>query len=249
MNFSYKEIDIEGEETLERIGGAQQFNFWMYSVIKPYCSGKVLELGSGIGNVSTYFVNDVYSITLSDIRPNYCKKLEHRFKESSAVEEIRLLDLVHPDFNTEYNDLLGTFDTVFALNLIEHIENDLQAIRNCNSLLKPGGKLIILVPAYQRLYNSFDKSLLHYRRYSRKSLKQLINSSDQKLMKLFSFNFIGIFGWFWSGSVLKEKIIPDGQMRMFNRMVPIIRLFDWMVFRRLGLSLISISICRDKPEN
>ena len=50
--FSFKEIDEEGMETLKAISEANKFNEWMYERIAPDCSGKILEIGSGIGNIS-----------------------------------------------------------------------------------------------------------------------------------------------------------------------------------------------------
>ena len=69
--MGYKEVDFEGEETLKAIANANKFNAWMYQTIKAYCEGDILEIGSGIGNISKYFIADKKSITLSDIRSQY----------------------------------------------------------------------------------------------------------------------------------------------------------------------------------
>ncbi|MCC6516189.1 MAG: class I SAM-dependent methyltransferase, partial [Chitinophagales bacterium] len=55
-DFHFKEIDADGQTTLEAIDKADNFNEWMYQTIKPFCKGKVLEIGSGIGNISRYFL-------------------------------------------------------------------------------------------------------------------------------------------------------------------------------------------------
>ena len=56
MRLDYKEFDFEGEKTLKAIASADNFNEWMYSCIKIFCKGKILEIGSGIGNISKYFI-------------------------------------------------------------------------------------------------------------------------------------------------------------------------------------------------
>lgn len=236
MANSIKEIDYEGMEILSVIENANYFNEWMYNTIKPYCSGKILEIGSGIGNISTYFVRDKKQITLTDLRANYCDILKKKF--STTVIN---LDLVHPNFDVEYKDFLGTFDSVFALNVVEHIKDDIHAIANCKKLLKTNGTLIILVPAYQFLYNNFDIELEHFRRYTHKSLLKILEANDLKTKKPFYFNFIGIIGWWFSGSILKKKTIPEGQMGLFNKLVPIFKFVDWITFRKIGLSVICVS--------
>ena len=118
--MKYKEIDFEGEETLKSMSHADKLNEWMYMQIKPFVKGKVLEVGSGIGNISQYFIRDNLDIELSDIRDQYLKFLECRF-DSNKVHK---LDLVNPNFEKEYSHLIGQFSLVFALNVIEHIEND-----------------------------------------------------------------------------------------------------------------------------
>src|SRR5690606_677050 len=97
--------------------------------------------------------------------PEYCRILKTQFGSFENCRGVVQLDLVHKDFEREYAELLASFDTVFALNVIEHIKDESLAIKNCRSLLKEGGNLIILVPSYQIIYNKFDKDLGHHRRY------------------------------------------------------------------------------------
>lgn len=234
-DFHFKEIDTEGQVTLEAIDKADNFNEWMYQTIKPYCKGKVLEIGSGIGNISRYFLRDNFDITFSDIRTSYCDVLLQKFPKSKIIE----LDLVDPDFDNKFSTLIGTFDTVYALNVVEHIKDDNLAIMNAKKLLKTDGNIIILVPAYQALYNRFDTVLEHYRRYNDTTLNNLI-SKHFTLIHSQYFNFIGIFGWFFSGSVLKKKTIPAGQMSLFNMLVSIFKLADKILFNKAGLSVISV---------
>jgi len=234
--MSVKEIDNEGLITLNVIEKANKFNKWMYETIKPYSKGRVLEIGCGIGNISEFFIADNFNIVLSDLRNNYIEIVKNKFKN-----EVIKIDLVDEEFDDKYKDLLDTFDTVFALNVVEHIKDDHKAIENCKKLLKHEGNLIILVPAYQALFNNFDVELEHYRRYTHKSLNHIIEANKLKILKTFSFNFIGILGWFVSGSILKKKTIPEGQMGLFNKLVPIFKLADLLTLKKVGLSVICIS--------
>ncbi len=239
QSFTYKEIDIEGMDTLSVLSDADKLNKWFFDVIRPYCSGEILEVGSGIGNISQFFIENKLSITLSDLRSNYLEALSKRFPSFNEKKMI-LFDLVDPDFDSKYLHLFESFDTIFALNVVEHIEQDALAISNCHKLLKKGGNLIILVPAYQALYNRFDKELEHYKRYNNRSLNDLFIKADFKIVKSRYFNFAGIPGWFVSGRLLKNKIIPEGQLKFYNRLVPLFRIVDKLIFNRAGLSVITV---------
>jgi 2-polyprenyl-3-methyl-5-hydroxy-6-metoxy-1,4-benzoquinol methylase len=239
-NFEYLENDSVGLKTLQAVSGAKNFNQWMYETIQPFCEGKILEIGSGIGNISEFFLKSNASISLSDIRPAYCQQLQSRFSANKNLQQVFCIDLIHPDFDNEYETLLENFDTVFALNVVEHIENDSLAIVNCKKLLKPGAKLVILVPAYQWLYNRFDKELHHYRRYSKSSLINLFSKQRLEIIKSKYFNFMGIPGWFFSGKILRNSSIPKGQMKLYDKLVPVFKVVDKILFNKAGLSVIAV---------
>lgn len=238
--FKFKEIDSEGLETLDVISDAVKFNNWMYQTIRPFCSGRILEIGSGIGNISALFIHSNQTITLSDIRENYTSLLVKKFTNHANLEEVVLLDLVAENFQEKYASYLETFDTIFALNVVEHIEDDKQAIENCKLLLKKGGRLIILVPAYQSLYNVFDQELFHFRRYTTRSLKNIFEKNDLKIINSQYFNSIGIIGWYISGKIQKNKTIPKNQMKIFNFFVPVFKIIDLILFKKIGLSAIVV---------
>src|ERR1700682_2530026 len=159
--------DPAGFETLENFSRAPAINQWLYDKIKGFAFGQILEIGSGIGNISDHLLKDQTTVSLSDLRLEYCRLLGKKFGQDLHLQGIYELGLSLSDFKKTYPDLLEKFDTVFALNVIEHIENDLQAIQNAKSLLRANGKLVVLVPAGEWLFNSLDRELGHYKRYSK----------------------------------------------------------------------------------
>lgn len=238
--FRYKEEDKEGLNTLETISKADKFNRWMFDIIYPYCKGKILEIGSGIGNISQFFIEENTSITLSDIRENYCSQLKERFSDSPVLDEVLLIDLTYPDFENRYKEYEKTFDTVFALNVVEHIEDDALALKNCYFLLKDGGTLLILVPAYQSLYCRFDHELGHFRRYTKRTLRKVFELNNFHIKDSRYFNVMGILGWIFSGMILRKKTIPEGQMDLYNKLVPVFKIIDKTFLQSFGLSVIMV---------
>jgi len=229
-----KIIDLEGEQTLNAVAKADKFNLWMYNQMSPYINGDVLEIGSGIGNISKLIKTEGH-VYLSDVRDQYIEILKKEFPNRNVI----YIDLVKPNFEEFYSEYIGKFDFVFALNVVEHIENDKLALINIDKLLKKKGKMFILVPAYQNLYNHFDVSLEHYRRYTKSTLKNIF-PNKHNIIKTKYFNSLGIFAWFLVGKLMSKKIIPESNMNLYNKIIPIVKFFDFITVSRFGLSVIAV---------
>jgi len=242
--FLFPELDKVGESTLDSISSADKFNQWMFETILPYSKGEILEIGSGIGNISKLFLKSNFNITLSDIRSSYCSTLLDKFKDEKSFKGVEQMDLTDSKFDEKFQSNFSNFDTVFALNVVEHIKDDRLAITNGLKLLKKGGHIIILVPSYQWLYNNFDKELEHYRRYNLSRLSKIFNPEKTEIIHKQYFNLMGIFGWFVSGKILGKKEIPSGQMSLYNKLVPVFKILDKLSLNKIGLS--SIVVARKK---
>jgi SAM-dependent methyltransferase len=231
-----------GTETLEVISAANRFNRWMYETIKPHCKGNILEIGSGIGNISRYFAEDGAEISLSDFDDSYFPRLRKQLGNFTNVKGIYRIDFSDKELTLKFPELTGSFDTVFALNVVEHIEDHLQALHNARLLLKEGGNVVILVPAFQTLFNGFDRQLGHYRRYTEASLKDLLEMAGFDVVHTQYFNFIGALGWYFSGNILKKKMIPEGQMKLYDTLVPLWKIVDIFTNRFSGISVIQSGV-------
>ena len=94
--------DQAGYQTLQVIAGADRFNEWTYQTIRPFLKGRILEIGSGIGNISKYVIAEHTPVTLSDIDQGYCQYLQEKFGDNVHVSAILQVDLQHPDFLSIY---------------------------------------------------------------------------------------------------------------------------------------------------
>jgi SAM-dependent methyltransferase len=233
------EADPVGLKTLERFSGTRQFNRWMYDQVAPFCKGHILEIGSGIGNISDFLLRNHEEVTLSDIKPVYCRRLEHTFGGRHSLKGIYPVDLAVPDIDKVYSGLMGGFDTVIALNVVEHIDDHELAIRNIRKLLRVGGMAVILVPAYRWLYNPLDKGLGHYRRYNRRSLSGLLSGQGLEVMQTQYFNAAAIPGWWVSGNLFRMKEIKSGPLNIYDGLVPVLKWADRLCGKGFGLSVIA----------
>jgi 2-polyprenyl-3-methyl-5-hydroxy-6-metoxy-1,4-benzoquinol methylase len=233
--------DPSGLETLQIFSETGAFNRWMFEEIEPFCGGVILEIGSGIGNISTYLLERFDEVVLSDLRPEYLKRLSRSFGGHPALKEVCQLDLATRDLISMRPELAGRFDTVVALNVVEHIKDHETAIANCKQLLRPGGQLVVLVPAYAWLYNVMDEELGHFRRYQEKELVALLEGEGFEVTHTQFFNMAAIFGWWLTGSLFRIRLLKRGPVRLFNRFAWLARLVDQGVGKRVGLSAIAVA--------
>lgn len=239
--------DLAGLQTLQSIASATSFNAWMYQTIRPYIKGRVLELGSGIGNISDQLVSEFSAITLSDYNPAYCEYLVNRFQSTKQVEAVLSIDLQDPAFFETNQPYQNSFDTIILLNVIEHLANDRQCVHNCSFLLRNGGHLIVLAPAYRLLYSALDKEIGHYRRYTKNGLARLLAQNGFGVVQKQYFNLMGIGGWLFFNKLLGRKVITKGSMKNFDRLVPLARWLDRAIGHRLGLSAIVVGKKTGQP--
>lgn len=227
--------DQVGAGTLERLAAAPRFNRWMYDRLAPWIGEAVIEVGSGIGNLSQFLV-DRPRVVLTDTEPAYRAHLEQRFGGRPNVQ-VRSLTL--PDVPADLRD--RPFDSVVCLNVLEHIEQDRLALAGMCDLLRPGGTVVLLVPALPALYGTLDRALGHFRRYTPAGVGGLFDAVGLRLRRLEYFNLAGMPGWWLVGRVLRRSLIPAGSLRLYEALVPLFRLERWLPWR-VGQSLIAIGV-------
>jgi SAM-dependent methyltransferase len=83
---------------------------------------------------------------------------------------------------------VGSFDLAVSLDVIEHLENDLAALRELRRAVKPGGSLLVTVPAYPWLWSGHDEINHHYRRYTRRSLRRVAEQAGWEQVRTTYFN-------------------------------------------------------------
>lgn len=223
--------DKFGELTLESMNQAQWYNQWTLNKFKKYIRGQILEVGCGIGNFTKQLTRygKVWAV---DINKNYLDKL----KKISGVE-VGFGDIE----KGEYFFTNKQFNTIICLNVLEHIEEDSQAIKNMYEVLNNDGDLILLVPSHPFLYGEIDKSIGHFRRYSKKEIVDKLQASGFVILKFRSLNLLGSLGWFISGRLLKNRIIGQSKIRLFNAVAPIFLRIEDLIPPPFGTSFLIIA--------
>lgn len=216
---------------------APRYNRWQYSRIAPYLGRRICEIGSGIGNMSTLILDSAPDLLIATDTDSYYRAALQRHFEGCPNVVVEELTLPDPSAAERF----GRFDldTVVALNVIEHIADDVGALRSIASMLSGGGRAVILVPALPALFGSLDLALGHHRRYTRTSLRRQMEKAGFRVARTFYFNLAGILGWWLNARVRRVPRIPLGQLRHFDRLVPLLRTED-LIPLPLGQSVIAI---------
>ena len=233
--------DYTGHANLEIISASSRFNEWMYKRIKTGLRekmGNILEVGSGLGTISEKLIRDMgpsSHITLTDISVRYVQLLSIKYSSFKNVSVSRM------DLNTgeDYSKIgYEKYDSIIAINVLEHVRDDQLALREIYKMLKTGGILVILVPCNKFLYNVIDKGLGHFRRYTKKELCSKINETSFTILCMHYFNTVGMVGWYLNGNLLKKAAISPTASKWFDRIVPLLDCFDRVTSNITGLSLI-----------
>ncbi|MCL4872250.1 MAG: methyltransferase domain-containing protein [Anaerolineae bacterium] len=220
-----------------------EYDLWLVEELKPFIGKRIVEIGCGLGNLLKHF-NDRELVVGIENSPETVVETRRRFaeQENISVYEYSITD----------SSVLALkdrkFDSAVSLNVFEHIEDDELAMRHTAMLLKPKGMFVIIVPAHQFLYGTMDRSIGHYRRYTKMMAREKLEKSGFTVMDQKYLNVLGAIGWFLNGRLLRRRVPPSGQLKTFNKIVPVLKTLERSVPPPFGISLMTVATVKDEIE-
>lgn len=235
-----KTIPVGTETMSSGLKTAHNFHRWTFEWIAPYVRGRVLDIGGGTGNHLQYLRDrELVSIDLShdavvDLRKDFRDVPSFRFEVGDVTSSATVDSLGR-----------GSFDTVLSCNVFEHIEDDAAAFRNAWDLLKPGGLLVLVLPAHRVLYGGMDRMAGHHRRYDRALAESRLRDAKFEVHRLRYVNALGAVGWFVNNRILSHDDLSSSavntQIGVFDRvLVPALRRIEGDRSLPFGQSLICV---------
>ena len=184
-------------------------------LVKP---AYILEIGAGTGYVAKGLQNEGYRVAVADIHLSGL-----RYAREKGISECFQFDLFEPPFQEKF-DAIGMFD------VLEHLEDDAGALCQVSKMLKPGGRLIITVPAHQWLWNHDDVIASHKRRYSREMLVQKVEQVGYQVLES-RFFFIVILPLLYIRHLVNKDSAGKDSMRKRITGIDINPMVNWLLLR------------------
>jgi SAM-dependent methyltransferase len=211
-----------GAITLRRMAALAPYNRWLHERFESFLGDRILEVGSGVGNQTRFFIDDRERVVASDIEPHYVRELTSRFADRRNVRIASYRFPLDGPSRAELRD--DAIDTIVCMNVLEHIEDDVATLTDFATVLPSHGRLVLLVPSLKALYGTLDQHLNHYRRYDQEELRAKLRASGFTIDTMRFLNRVAVPGWWLNSRVLKRKVLPKGQLRFFKWIMPLLRL-------------------------
>ena len=225
-----------GRGVQNTLTGTPNYISWITKVLRNYLGDTVLEAGAGIGTVGARLMSRRLRYVAGEGDPLLHHALNNRFLRTPSVDVV-MLDPEQPE---DYRGIGEPFDTVVGLNLLEYAEDPAQLTSNLTGALKPGGRLLVLVPQGRRLYGALDKALGLKRRFRRTELQQLLEAQGLEVEATHQINKVSAPFWLIQSRIFHRKRLGKPMLKLFDKTVWLWRLFD-KVLPWPGLSLIMVA--------
>jgi len=212
-----------GTANLEAMEEAVRYNRFLLGLIEP--AGRVLDFGAGSGTFARQLAAQGADVLCIEPDTGLRKNLESkRLRAHAEVKEIAA----------------ESIDLVYSFNVLEHIVDDAAALSELRRVLKPGGRLLLYVPAFMILYSAMDRRIGHLRRYRKGPLAHLVERSGFTVRDVRYADSLG----FAAALAFKALGPKSGELnhrsvRHYDRYVfPISRMLDVVLDPVIGKNLI-----------
>jgi SAM-dependent methyltransferase len=154
----------------------------------PFLGEHAIEMGSGLGDYAEqWLASGVPELTVSEVDPTRLAVLENKFADEPRVH-VRALDVFHPP--------AGDYSAMVAFNVLEHIPDHVAALRAAHRLVRPGGAVVMLAPAFGFAMSNFDRAVGHVRRYTVGSMTDAMRQAGLSVEQAKYVNIPGLVAWF-----------------------------------------------------
>ena len=207
---------------LEVLSGLAHYHDWIMDHFAPFVRGAVIEYGAGNGNISARLRPLAARLDLVEPSPALVPSLRERFRGDAAVA-VR-------DSNLESHIAAvpaNAYDCAVLVNVLEHIADDAEALRALFRILKPGGTLLLFVPALPFLFSRLDSFYGHFRRYRRDALARLVADAGFEVGKARYLDMLGVAPWWLLNTLGGAVTFNPVLVRLYDRFgVPLTRAIE-----------------------
>ena len=231
---SFDDADIALERTLEELdSNVPNYNEWLRTLVAPAATGKIIELGAGMGT---------FSLALLESADHVVAVEPSQRGSAALIASTRNNDRVTPVHGYAADAAgFGPFDGAVMSNVLEHIEDDEGTLRELFAMVRPGGSVAVYSPAFKLLMSDFDRAIGHVRRYRKRELVRKFERAGYEIAEARYVNMPGFFAWLLVSRLLRKRPTASGLSRIYDRrVVPLTRSIESRVRPPFGQSVLVI---------
>jgi SAM-dependent methyltransferase len=231
-----QEFDSATCENAFGVTAAPRYRQWEFDLVAPFLGRSVLEIGSGMGYFSEKLVEaGLDRVVLSDPDELCLEGLRRAYGDRPGVE---VVSIALPGAVSVSQPV----ESVVAMNVLEHIDDDAQALRDLALAVVPGGRIVLWVPAYMQLYGDFDRKVGHFRRYVPETMRSAVERAGLRVGHLRRVNFLGGLAW-WLAVRRGGARQPNPRLVWLydNIVVPTSRTVEKVVEPPFGQSIVCVA--------
>jgi SAM-dependent methyltransferase len=234
-------------DVLEELSDARHYRRWLADMARPHLGEDPIEIGSGTGDYALEWLPDVVEFTATEADEDRYKALAARFASNDDIN-VRYLLLGEDRDPSDVDE--AHHSAAVAYNVFEHIPDDVGALRDMSRLVRPGGAVVLLVPAFPSAMSRFDRAIGHQRRYTRASLAATVADAGLSMEELRYINPAGLFTWYVTVKLLRMTPRNGPLLRFYDQtIVPLARLADSLRLRTpFGQSLFAVARVPGPPS-
>ena len=221
--------DYVGSDVLENLTAAKHYNEALAKKVAAHIRGpEVLDFGAGSGTFAQLLRGSNWTVSCLEADPKYVQELA-----ANGFDAGQSLD----DFGET------TFSDVYSLNVLEHIEDDVAALRGIKERMAQDGRLVLFVPAHPVLYSSFDKRIGHFRRYTKPELESKAHKAGFVVSSWEYFDSLGYFvALLYRLLDRGDGRLPGGTVRFFDSVIfPVSLVLDKVLKKIVGKNLFLVA--------
>lgn len=220
-------------DVLEDLQSASNYRRWLCSLGAPYFGDDLLEIGSGMGYYASDWADMGVKLTASEADPARLRALHERFDDDARVQ---VRELAVPIQET------ADYSAVVAYNVLEHIPDQVDALKAFRGLLRDGGAVVLVVPAFQSAMSRFDLEIGHQRRYTTGSLSSALREADLTVERCQYINGPGLLAWYLTCKLLRGRPKEGPLLTVYDKVyVPIERRIESKIKPPFGQSVFAVA--------
>ncbi len=220
-------------EVLEGLATAVNHRRWFVELAIPHLGDNPIEVGSGLGDYALEWAPHFQHFTATEADPERLVLLKERL---AGVASVSVREMLLPCEDG------GDFTGAVSYNVLEHIVDHVGALRSMGQLVRPGGAVVIIVPAFMFAMSPVDIATGHVRRYTKKTLAKAMIEAGLEVERIHYANALGLLGYYTATSIFRMAPKEGPMVKVYDKVVlPLTKAVEQRVRPPFGQSVFAVA--------